>query len=163
MLSLQESVVMSSSEGAQANFEQRSRRQAVRQLWSATAQGSRRRFWKALTGQKSRLKNLHDRLAGVKVLSSHYAGVKTIPLDKITGSEGRGLDFDAAFFPLRMHNEERWIGVAAARIAGEVLPPVELLQVGEEYYVRDGHHRLSVARAFGQKEIEAEVTAIEVA
>jgi hypothetical protein len=52
----------------------------------------------------------------------------------------------------------RWLRVAAARDQGKVLPPVVLVQVGDVYFVRDGHHRISVARALGQLDIEAEVT-----
>ena len=56
----------------------------------------------------------------------------------------------------------RWLGVAAARDHGKVLPPVVLVQVGGVYFVRDGHHRISVARALGQLDIEAEVTVWQV-
>jgi hypothetical protein len=52
----------------------------------------------------------------------------------------------------------RWLRVAAARDQGKVLPPVVLVQVGDVYFVRDGHHRISVARALGQLDIEAEAT-----
>jgi hypothetical protein len=52
----------------------------------------------------------------------------------------------------------RWLRVAAARDQGKVLPPVVLVQVGDVYFVRDGHHRISVARTLGQLDIEGEVT-----
>jgi hypothetical protein len=52
--------------------------------------------------------------------------------------------------------------VAKARLKGVTLPPVELIQVGDVYFVRDGHHRISVARAFGQEHVDAEVTVWEV-
>jgi hypothetical protein len=78
-------------------------------------------------------------------------------LAKIVGSEGRTADFDSAFDPLRSHNRDRWIGIAAARRQGAILPPVELIQVGDTYYVRDGNHRVSVAKAAGQVEIEAQI------
>jgi hypothetical protein len=48
-------------------------------------------------------------------------------------------------------------------LAGDPLPPVELIQVGSVYFVRDGHHRISVARAMGQQEIEAVVTVWQTA
>ena len=85
------------------------------------------------------------------------AGTVVVPLDKIVGSEGRSEDFDRAFNPLKKHNRERWISVAAARWTGAVLPAVELVQAGEEYYVRDGHHRISVAKVMGQLEIDARI------
>ena len=49
------------------------------------------------------------------------------------------------------------VNVAVARKTGVALPPVELIKVGEEYYVRDGHHRVSVAHAFGECYIDAVV------
>jgi hypothetical protein len=56
----------------------------------------------------------------------------------------------------------RWLRIAAARDQGKVLPPVVLVQVGDVYFVRDGHHRISVARALGQQDIEAQVTLWQV-
>jgi hypothetical protein len=83
-----------------------------------------------------------------------------VPMDQIQGSEGREHDFDLDFNPLQSHNMDRWVNVAVARQLGISLPPVELVQVGQIYFVRDGHHRISVAKALGQREIEAEVTRI---
>jgi hypothetical protein len=87
-----------------------------------------------------------------------YTGVRSVPLDQIQGSEGRSTDFDRDFYPLQDRTRERWLGIARARRAGKSLPPVLLVQVDQVYYVRDGHHRISVARALGQRTIEAKVT-----
>src|SRR6266540_5030436 len=72
--------------------------------------------------------------------------------------EGRCDDFDVGFHPLKEHTEERWVSVARAQLRGLGLPPVELIQLGAVYFVRDGHHRISVAAALGQQEIDAVVT-----
>jgi hypothetical protein len=80
-----------------------------------------------------------------------------VPIRQICGSENRCGDFDRNFHPLHDHNKGRWLRIAQARQQGKSLPPVELVQVGDGYYVRDGHHRISVARALGQKSIEARV------
>lgn len=96
-------------------------------------------------------------LAHSPQLAACALGTVVVPLEKIVGSEGRRDDFDASFRPLKKHLSERWISIAAARRAGVVLPAVELVQDGEVYYVRDGHHRISVARALGQLEIDARV------
>jgi len=80
----------------------------------------------------------------------------------IRGSEGRCGDFDADFHPLQGRTRNRWVGIAAAREMGTPMPPVKLIRIGDLYFVRDGHHRISVARAMGQEAIEAEVTAWEV-
>lgn len=79
-------------------------------------------------------------------------------LADIRGSEGRTNDFDDQFYPLTSQGRQRWQRVAQALIEGMALPPAELIQVGGEFYVRDGHHRLSVTRALGQEVIEANVT-----
>ena len=84
-------------------------------------------------------------------------------LGQIRGSEGRCQDFDVAFHPLKQHAEERWVSVARAQLRGLGLPPIELIQVGEVYFVRDGHHRISVAAALGQQEIDAVVTVWQLA
>jgi hypothetical protein len=91
------------------------------------------------------------------VHSRRHAGLQTVPIGRIRGSEGRCNDFDRDFNPLQRHTEGRWRSVARARWEGKSLPPVELVQVGDVYFVRDGHHRISVARASGQQDIEAEV------
>ena len=87
----------------------------------------------------------------------HYGGLTEVPLELVCGTESRGQDFDAEFRPTRSHNRERWLSVALARLQGRGLPPVTLILKDGLYYVRDGHHRVSVARALGEAFIEAEV------
>jgi hypothetical protein len=110
-----------------------------------------------------RLLSLAEVETASTVHARSYAGVRDVPIAQIRGSEGRCNDFDQSFHPLQDHNQARWLRVAAARHRGKTLPPVELIQVGEVYFVRDGHHRISVARAVGQMDIEAEVTVWDVA
>ncbi|CAN5473966.1 hypothetical protein BH10CHL1_BH10CHL1_44950 [soil metagenome] len=92
----------------------------------------------------------------------HALGLKIVPLDQIVGSEGRARDFDRAFFPRQIHTKERWLSIARAFYAQVPLPPVELVKVGDSYFVIDGHHRLSVARAHGQDFVDAHVTEIDL-
>lgn len=116
-----------------------------------------RRLWCGMTGQRYQLLNLagvHQRVGQGR----RHGGVQLVPIAKICGSEGRSQDFDANFCPRKLHNRERWVNIARARREDVVLPLVELIQIGESYFVRDGHHRISVAKAQGQLEIEAEVT-----
>lgn len=99
------------------------------------------------------------------ILQAHEQGLpelKEVPLDKIVGSVGRYRDFNQAFLPRNEALFERWRRVDAAMNTMVGLPPVELYQVGELYFVRDGNHRVSVARARGDKMIEAYVTPVEV-
>jgi hypothetical protein len=93
--------------------------------------------------------------------ASHYAGLQPVPIGRIVASEGRSSDFDAAFNPLQEGNGDRWTKIATLKLLGYDLPPVELIQVGEDYIVRDGHHRISVAAAMGQESIDAHVTVLE--
>ena len=96
------------------------------------------------------------------VKNRYSAGLQLVALDQIQGSQGRCRDFDRAFYPRQYHSQSRWLQVATARALGIALPPVALVQVGKIYFVRDGHHRISVARAIGQTEIEAEVRVWQV-
>jgi hypothetical protein len=100
--------------------------------------------------------------AACSIRDHNNAGTQTVPIRHIRGSGGRCNDFDTAFRPLQSHNEERWLNVAVARQMGVALPPVSLIQVGDVYFVRDGHHRISVAQARGQKEVDAVVTVWDV-
>jgi hypothetical protein len=80
-----------------------------------------------------------------------------VAIGTIRGSEARPNDFDRDFNPLQDHSGGRWLRVAKARWDGKPLPPVDLVRIGDIHFVRDGHHRISVARACGQRSIEAEV------
>ena len=115
-----------------------------------------RRTWKKLTRQPSQLLSLSDFTLNVK--GSHYAGLRSVPIDAIRGTEGRLGDFDDVFNPINDRTRDRWLGIFVARSQFSNLPPVELIQVGEVYFVRDGHHRISVAREQGGQEVDAEVT-----
>jgi hypothetical protein len=85
-----------------------------------------------------------------------------VPISRIQGSQGRSRYFDRDFRPLHDQARQRWQSIARARRQGKQLPPVSLVQVGDIYFVSDGHHRISVARAMGQSDIEARVTILPV-
>jgi hypothetical protein len=114
-------------------------------------------LWARLTSKATWLQDLSKYAAHMSSSDAHYTGIRSVPLALIRGSEGRSHDFDARFNPLRLSNESRWLSVAMARLKGVTLPPVALIQVGDTYYVRDGHHRISVAHALGERDIDAEV------
>lgn len=98
--------------------------------------------------------------ASVEALGAQFwtdAGVIDVPLRQIAGTVSRVEDFDRDMRPLRTHLRDRWEDVAAAHTAGRRLPPVRLVQLGELYFVLDGHHRVSVARAHDRPTIEAHV------
>lgn len=114
------------------------------------------------TGKRHTLFDITGLTLGKKVASNHYLGLKKVSIDKIKGSEGRCADFDGDFHPLKSHNRDRWIGIACAFELGVDLPPVVLTKIGEVYAVRDGHHRISVAKAYGASTVEAYVTELSV-
>jgi len=115
----------------------------------------RRQIWAKLAGRSNELKSLSHYTIGKQ--TRRCAGVLSVPLDQIVGSESRTKDFDSDFNPLQQHNRERWAGLLAALRSGISLPPVELIQVEDEFFVRDGHHRISIAKVTGQLEIEARI------
>jgi hypothetical protein len=93
--------------------------------------------------------------------AENYLGTKLIPLDAIVGSVDRVRDFDRRFRPTSGRSRQRWERLSRASRTGEVIPPIEVYQVGDYYFVRDGHHRVSVARSLRLDVIEARVTAID--
>lgn len=114
-----------------------------------------------LTGQPARLQQLDADTAALPTHYQHYLGLRTVAIEQICGTESRSDDFDRHFHLLRQHTKSRWMSIAFARLNGEALPPVTLIKVGDRYYVRDGHHRISVARTLGEAFIEAEVIEIK--
>jgi hypothetical protein len=89
-------------------------------------------------------------------------GIQTIPTDKIVGSVDRYREFDRYYLPRESHLDERWINVRRAQLQGRELPPISVYKVGELYFVKDGNHRVSVARRQGQAYIDAAVIELDV-
>jgi hypothetical protein len=87
-------------------------------------------------------------------------GLQVVPLDAVVGTVDRDVDFDRGFRPTSPRLRSRWERINAAQRRGETMPPVSLYKVGDLYFVRDGHHRVSVAKAFGRKDIDAYVTEV---
>lgn len=85
-----------------------------------------------------------------------------ILLDKIVGSVGRYKDFTRDFLPKNLAMGDRWARVEQAMESLEGTPPIEVYRLGDVYFVADGNHRVSVARAAGFDAIEAHVTDIPV-
>ncbi len=123
----------------------------------ALRRGQGRALRQRLLGRESHLRHLPAADANTARRPAREAAVVNVPLSQIVGSEGRVGDFDSVFNPLNDNTRDRWIGIAVARRRGDTLPPVELIQARDGYYVRDGHHRISVARSAGQQEIEARI------
>lgn len=141
------------------SFLEPSRQQAGEQFRRLQGQAVRSKLWSTLTRRPRRtLLNLNQVRSTATLAAQAHAGIRLVPIASICGSEGRSDDFDADFRPLREASKERWVDIAIARSRDVPLPAVELVQIGDCYFVRDGHHRISVAKMAGQLEIEAEVT-----
>jgi hypothetical protein len=95
------------------------------------------------------------------VVGREDLGLKVVPLDAIVGTVDRAADFDRGFRPTSPRLRSRWERIAAAQRRGESLPPISLYKVGDLYFVRDGHHRVSVAKSLGRQDIDAYVTEIQ--
>jgi hypothetical protein len=87
-------------------------------------------------------------------------GLQTIPLDSIVGTVDRTRDFDRGFRPTTTRVRGRWQRIAAAQRRGEAFPPISVYRVGDLHFVRDGHHRVSVAKSLGREDIDAYVTQV---
>lgn len=87
-------------------------------------------------------------------------GVLVIPLSRVVGSVDKVQSFDTAFRPTSGRMRHRWERLAEAFRRGESIPPIDVYRLGDLYFVRDGHHRVSVAKALGLDVIEANVTEV---
>jgi hypothetical protein len=96
---------------------------------------------------------------GIKTQS--YLGIRQIPIDKIVGSENRYKDFTRTFAPRKNFTEHRWMRIDTAHQEDKILPPVSLYELGGVYFVRDGNHRISVARSRKVAYIDAEVISLD--
>lgn len=121
-----------------------------------------RAFWKEmfnlLRGGPMELLSFDDIKHRLRLREESYRGLQEVPIEKIAGSVGRYRDFTRDFLPKSKTSKERWSRVYAAANSQLGLPPIELYKVGDVYFVRDGNHRVSVARSIGSKYIEAHVT-----
>ena len=114
-----------------------------------------------LSWKNNDLLSFYEVTSIIKPNSETYLGMRTIPVSKIIGSEGRYHDFSSAFFPKREQLRARWCSVDSAVINDVILPPISVYSLGGYYFVRDGNHRVSVAKAQGVEFIDAEVVELD--
>jgi len=136
---------------------------AVRDFQRARKSAVLRQILARLRGQSPELldyETIYQQLKPTKHIFNH--GLEEIPLDKIVGSVGRYRDFTREFLPTQQVDETRWAGVKAAMMDMNGLPPIEVYQIGDAYFVLDGNHRVSVARKAGAQTISAYVIEVEM-
>ncbi len=123
-------------------------------------------FWRKvlswLTGQSNELLPFDEVRERLPIRGQRYIGHQQVSINQIVGSLGRYKDFDRAFLPTQKRTKMRWVNVDKAHYQQVVLPPIELFKIGELYFVKDGNHRVSVARERGQEFIDAFVTEIQI-
>lgn len=134
---------------------------AVRLFNTAISRGRFARVKWLVTHTSGQLLDL-NMIPGLHARAQYYDGLRPVAIKDICGSFGRTTDFDCDFNPLDNRLRDRWQNIAIAHLHNIGLSPVDLIQVGECYFVKDGHHRISVARALGQYAIDAEVTVWDV-
>jgi hypothetical protein len=150
------------SSGNSRNYYPRQYNMALNKFHSMLQKGRISRLKRRILHRPERLYDLETLKQKLSVHGSSYAGIQIVSISSIIGSEGRTTDFDIDFAPLSEAGRERWVNMAMAYLSHIPLPPIQLIQVGEAYFVRDGHHRISVSRAFGQSAMDAEVIAWKV-
>ncbi len=134
---------------ARERFNRETRRALVRDLL------------RRLAGKDTDLLRYEEVARRLRAVRESRRRLESVPLEKIVGSVGRYRDFTREFLPREGADRERWVRLDAALNTLEHMPPVELYKIGEIYFVKDGNHRVSVARVNGLDTIEAYVTEID--
>ena len=125
---------------------------------------SKRGFWKNLflraVGREIQLDNLNEVIGQQKVVRTCNLQVQDVDISSINGSVDRSHDFTRDFAPTATNQEvrDRWRTVYGLAVLGKGFPPVELYKIGDRYFVKDGHHRISVTAHLGWSTIQAQVT-----
>jgi hypothetical protein len=109
---------------------------------------------------RDRLLSLNNVKEIVRPKTEVYRGMREVEIKLIVGSEGRYLDFNKFFFPRSEYLRKRWQRVDEAHLTNVILPPIQLYEIGGVYFVRDGNHRVSVAKSQGVEYIDAEVISL---
>jgi hypothetical protein len=119
-----------------------------------------RRWLRREPGDVDHILPFDEVVAALGRLQERDAGLQVVPIDAIVGTVDRARGFDRHFRPTTPQVRARWERIATAMRRGEAMPPVDLYKVGEAYFVKDGHHRVSVARALGLDVIDARVVEV---
>ncbi len=106
------------------------------------------------------LLSLDEATRRLRPFARRYVGLRPIPVAKIVGTDSRGTDFDRDFNPRRPAIRDRWQQVERA-FPDDAFPPIVVYQLGDVYFVIDGHHRVAIARQRGMEMIDAEVTELK--
>ena len=122
----------------------------------------RRRTYRRLSSLLGRKRSaellpLEEATRRLRPFARRHVGLRAIPVAQIVGTDSRGADFDRDFLPRRPEIGPRWRNVEAAFPEGG-FPPIAVYQLGDAYFIIDGHHRVAIARQRRIETIDAEVT-----
>jgi uncharacterized ParB-like nuclease family protein len=137
---------------------------ALEDFDAARFRSFRRSVRSALTGRVRRLQSIEPVLKAAGLEGRAFGGVKEIPLDHVIGSAappGKTNEFDPGFLPVSRRLRERWTRIYQAMVEGDELPPIDVYKVDDNYYVIDGHHRVSVARSLVRDTVNARVIEVK--
>ena len=134
--------------------------QAVEDFYRARRRATLNRFLTQMSGARHALVPYDEVRKRLQAIESAEKRLEDVPVDAIVGSVGRYNDFTSEFLPRHNADRERWVGVKLAMTGLEGVPPIEVYRVGDAYFVRDGNHRVSVARQLGARYIQAYVTPV---
>lgn len=135
---------------------------AVRDFQRARREATMRQLLSRLRGKSDSLLGYDEVRQQLSGGEAKELGIQEIALDQIVGSVGRYQDFTRDFLPKNPSDQDRWANVKAAITDMKGMPPIEVYQLGEVYFVKDGNHRVSVARQLGTDTITAQVTEVKM-
>ena len=140
------------------NFSSFDKQDAIQDFRDARRKAAFQSLFSFFSGKEQDLLKFDDIKKQLGVVNQSHQSLEYINIDKIIGSVGRYKDFDRNFLPKNDSDMERWTGVRMAMTSMTGVPPIEVYQIGDVYFVLDGNHRVSAARAMGNDRIEAYVT-----
>ena len=147
-----------------SDFEPDGTGKLIQQSRSDFSSAYQKGFWRSifswLHNKNNELLPFEEVMKHIPMRGQNYIGVRQIEIDKIIGSVSRYQDFDRAFLPRQTHTRSRWESIDRAHFKNIILPPIEVYKIGDSYFIKDGNHRVSVAREKGQAFIDAYVTEI---
>jgi hypothetical protein len=113
-----------------------------------------------IKGHNQHLLSFNDVVNRLRLKQTIYRGLQDIPIANIAGSTGRYEDFTRHFLPrtANQRDKERWRKIYTLAVTGKGFPPIDVYKIDQVYFVKDGNHRVSVARELGWNTIQAYVT-----
>ena len=124
--------------------------------------GKRKAYFLWIKRKEQLILTLTEFMSVAQPVNTSSLGVQDIPVKNIIGTEARSDDFAQGFFPIRVSMKERWSRIQALMLGPGIPDAITVFEYGNAYFVRDGNHRVSVAKTNGIEFISAEVTQLKI-